>query len=104
MAQDSVPDIIGSHEVKHKNRHPVVHAQRERGGVHDFETLRQSLISGLQKQSEAEEPEEDMMELLAADSQVAGVPYEAPAEPPEEDISVEGGEDAGAADEADRDA
>jgi hypothetical protein len=41
-----------------------------------------------------------MMELLAADSQVAGVPYEAPAEPPEEEMGAEGGEDAaGAADE-----
>ena len=86
------------------DKNPVVALREIADQVVDFETLRQSLISGLQKQSEVEEPEEDMMELLAADSQVAGVPYEAPAEPSEEDISVEGGDDAGAADEADRDA
>jgi DNA-directed RNA polymerase subunit omega len=82
------------------DKNPVVALREIADQVVDFETLRQSLISGLQKQSEAEEPEEDMMELLAADSQVAGVPYEAPAEPPEEEMGAEGGEDAaGAADE-----
>ena len=82
------------------DKNPVVALREIADQVVDFETLRQSLISGLQKQSETEEPEEDMMELLAADSQVAGVPYEAPAEPPEEEMGAEGGEDAaGAADE-----
>ena len=82
------------------DKNPVVALREIADQVVDFETLRQSLISGLQKQSGAEEPEEDMMELLAADSQVAGVPYEAPAEPPEEEMGAEGGEDAaGAADE-----
>jgi DNA-directed RNA polymerase subunit omega len=82
------------------DKNPVVALREIADQVVDFETLRQSLISGLQKQSETEEPEEDMMELLAADSQVAGVPYEAPAEPPEEEMGAEGGDDAaGAADE-----
>jgi DNA-directed RNA polymerase subunit omega len=82
------------------DKNPVVALREIADQVVDFETLRQSLISGLQKQSETEEPEEDMMELLAADSQVAGVPSEAPAEPPEEEMGAEGGEDAaGAADE-----
>jgi DNA-directed RNA polymerase subunit omega len=82
------------------DKNPVVALREIADQVVDFETLRQSLISGLQKQSETEEPEEDMMELLAADSQVAGVPYEAPAEPPEEEMGAEGCEDAaGAADE-----
>ncbi len=81
------------------DKNPVVALREIADQVVDFETLRQSLISGLQKQSETEEPEEDMMELLAADSQVAGVPYEAPAEPPEEE-GAEGGDDAaGAAEE-----
>ncbi|MBM3479491.1 MAG: DNA-directed RNA polymerase subunit omega [Alphaproteobacteria bacterium] len=79
------------------DKNPVVALREIADQVVDFETLRQSLISGLQKQSEAEEPEEDMMELLAADSQVAGVPYEAPAEPPEEAMGAEGGDDAAAA-------
>jgi DNA-directed RNA polymerase subunit omega len=86
------------------DKNPVVALREIADSAVDLGHLNQSLITGLQKQSEVEEPEEDMMELLAADSQVAGVPYEAPAEPPEEDISVEGGEDAGASDEADRDA
>ena len=73
------------------DKNPVVALREIADQVVDFETLRQSLISGLQKQSETEEPEEDMMELLAADSQVAGVPYEAPAEPPEEEMGAEGG-------------
>ena len=56
------------------DKNPVV-ALREIAEVRvDIDHLQQSLISGLQKQSEVEEPEEDMMELLAADSQVAGVP------------------------------
>ncbi|MBM3629160.1 MAG: DNA-directed RNA polymerase subunit omega [Alphaproteobacteria bacterium] len=79
------------------DKNPVVALREIADQVVDFETLRQSLISGLQKQSEAEEPEEDMMELLAADSQVAGVPYEAPADPPEEEMGAEGGDDAAAA-------
>jgi DNA-directed RNA polymerase subunit omega len=83
------------------DKNPVVALREIADQVVDFETLRQSLISGLQKQSETEEPEEDMMELLAADTQVAGVPYEPAAEPPEEDISAEGGDDAGAAGDAD---
>ena len=87
-----------------RDKNPVVALREIADSAVDLGHLNQSLITGLQKQSEVEEPEEDMMELLAADSQVAGVPYEAPAEPSEEDISVEGGEDAGAADEADRDA
>jgi DNA-directed RNA polymerase subunit omega len=86
------------------DKNPVVALREIADSAVDLGHLNQSLITGLQKQSEVEEPEEDMMELLAADSQVAGVPYEAPAEPSEEDISVEGAEDAGAADEADRDA
>ena len=81
------------------DKNPVVALREIADTLVDLEMLQQSLISGLQKQVEAEEPEEDMMELLAADSQVAGVPYEAPAEPPEEEIPADG-DVAAAADEA----
>ncbi|MBM3525215.1 MAG: DNA-directed RNA polymerase subunit omega [Alphaproteobacteria bacterium] len=81
------------------DKNPVVALREIADSVVELETLQQSLISGLQKQIEHEEPEEDMMELLAADSQVAGVPYEAPAEPPEEEIPAEG-DVAAAADDA----
>lgn len=77
------------------DKNPVVALREIADTVVDLEALQQSLISGLQKQVEAEEPEEDMMELLAADSQVAGVPYEAPAEPAEDELPAEG--EAGAA-------
>ena len=86
------------------DKNPVVALREIADSVIDLPRLNQALITGLQKQAEAEEPEEDMMELLAADSQVAGVPYEAAAEPSEEDMIVEGGDDAGAAGESDRDA
>jgi DNA-directed RNA polymerase subunit omega len=43
------------------DKNPVVALREIADQVVDFETLRQSLISGLQKQSETEEPEEDMM-------------------------------------------
>jgi DNA-directed RNA polymerase subunit omega len=86
------------------DKNPVVALREIAESAVDLGHLNQSLITGLQKQSEVEEPEEDMMELLAADSQVAGVPYEAPAEPSDQDMSVEGGDDAGAASEADREA
>lgn len=81
------------------DKNPVVALREIADSLVELDTLQQSLISGLQKQVEAEEPEEDMMELLAADSQVAGVPYEAPAEPPEEEIPADG-DVAAAADEA----
>lgn len=86
------------------DKNPVVALREIADQVVDFETLRQSLISGLQKQSETEEPEEDMMELLAADSQVAGVPYDPAAEASEEDMNVEGGEEASPAGDADSEA
>ncbi len=82
------------------DKNPVVALREIADTLVDLEMLRQSLITGLQKQVENEEPEEDMMELLAADTQVAGVPYEAPAEPPDEEIPAEGGEASRAAGDA----
>jgi DNA-directed RNA polymerase subunit omega len=83
------------------DKNPVVALREIADGVVALDALKQAVITGLQKHTETEEPEEDMMELLAADTQVAGVPYEPAAEPPEEDISAEGGDDAGAAGDAD---
>jgi hypothetical protein len=47
------------------------------------------VITGLQKHTETEEPEEDMMEVLAADSNVAGVSFEAIADGAEQEMSTE---------------
>jgi DNA-directed RNA polymerase subunit omega len=66
------------------DKNPVVALREIAEGTVDFDNLRQNLITGLQQQVEAEEPEEDMMELLASDRDVAGVAYEATAEPEEE--------------------
>jgi DNA-directed RNA polymerase subunit omega len=83
------------------DKNPVVALREIADGVVELDVLQQAVITGLQKHTETEEPEEDMMELLAADTQVAGVPYEAPPEPAEEETIVEGGDDAGPAGDAD---
>ena len=83
------------------DKNPVVALREIAEGVVELDVLQQAVITGLQKHTETEEPEEDMMELLAADTQVAGVPYEAPPEPAEEETIVEGGDDAGPAGDAD---
>jgi DNA-directed RNA polymerase subunit omega len=76
------------------DRNPVV-ALREIGEDKlNLEQLQQSLITGLQKHVEVEEPEEDLMELHAQDQQVAGVPYESTADGIEDEMPVEGGEEA----------
>jgi DNA-directed RNA polymerase subunit omega len=72
------------------DKNPVVALREIADAAVDLENLQQAVITGLQKQVEAEEPEEDMMELLAADSQVAGVPFEAASEGAEDELSVEG--------------
>ena len=59
------------------DKNPVVALREIAEGSIDLDNVRQALISSLQKHVETEEPEDDAMELLAADSNVAGVPYEA---------------------------
>jgi len=68
---------------------PVVALREIAESTIDLDNVRQALISSLQKHVETEEPEDDAMELLAQDSNVAGVPYEAITEGAEAD---EGGE------------
>jgi DNA-directed RNA polymerase subunit omega len=80
------------------DKNPVVALREIAEGSIDLDNVRQALISSLQKHVETEEPEDDAMELLAADSNVAGVPYEAMTEGAEaEDAEAElaeGGEEA----------
>lgn len=81
------------------DKNPVVALREVAEGSIDLDNVRQSLISSLQKHVESEEPEDDAMELLAADSNVAGVPYEAMtegAEAEEGDEIDEGATDEGA--------
>jgi DNA-directed RNA polymerase subunit omega len=86
------------------DKNPVVALREVAEGSIDLDNVRQALISSLQKHVESDEPEDDAMELLAADSNVAGVPYEAIADGAEVDEGdgelPEGGEEAGEAGEA----
>jgi len=56
------------------DKNPVVALREIAESSIDLDNVRQALISSLQKHVETEEPEDDAMELLAADSNVAGVP------------------------------
>ena len=75
------------------DKNPVVALREIAESSVDIDNLRQSLITGLQKHVETEEPEEDMMELIASDTNIAGVAYEASAEV-EEEMQVESAEGA----------
>jgi len=79
------------------DKNPVVALREIAEGSIDLDNVRQALISSLQKHVETEEPEDDAMELLAQDSNVAGVPYEAISEGLEDETQEEGAEDAGEA-------
>lgn len=75
------------------DKNPVVALREIAESSVDIDNLRQALIAGLQKHVETEEPEEDMMELIASDTNIAGVAYEASSEA-EEEMQVEGAEGA----------
>jgi DNA-directed RNA polymerase subunit omega len=75
------------------DKNPVVALREIAESSVDIDNLRQSLITGLQKHVETEEPEEDMMELIASDTNIAGVAYEASSEA-EEEMQVESAEGA----------
>jgi DNA-directed RNA polymerase subunit omega len=84
----------GSLTVERDNdKNPVVALREIAESSVDIDNLRQALITGLQKHVETEEPEEDMMELIASDTNIAGVPYE-PSSEAEEEMQVEGAEPA----------
>lgn len=73
-------EIAGGGELtveRDNDKNPVVALREIAEGSIDLDNVRQDLISSLQKHVESDEPEDDAMELLAADSNVAGVPYEA---------------------------
>lgn len=76
------------------DKNPVVALREIAEGSIDLDNVRQALISSLQKHVESEEPEDDAMELLAQDANVAGVPYEAIAEGIEDETIEEGADDA----------
>jgi DNA-directed RNA polymerase subunit omega len=76
------------------DKNPVVALREIADSSVDLDNLWQALVAGLQKHVESDEPEEDMMELLAADRDVAGVPYDASTEGVEDEALVEGPDEA----------
>ena len=98
-------EIAGGGELtveRDNDKNPVVALREIAEGSIDLDNVRQDLIASLQKHVESDEPEDDAMELLAADSNVAGVPYEAMQDGAEaEDLDAEG--EVGAEDGADED-
>lgn len=89
---------------KDNDKNPVIALREIADDSLVLENLRQSLIQGLQRQVESEEPQDDAMELLAQDRDIAGVPEEATMDGIEDEMDVEDAEtDAtkvGATDEA----
>jgi DNA-directed RNA polymerase subunit omega len=74
------------------DKNPVVALREIADSTVDLDNLRQSVITSLQKHVESDEPEEDMMELLAADRDVAGVAPDAAKDGFEDEVLIEGEE------------
>jgi DNA-directed RNA polymerase subunit omega len=81
---------------KDNDKNPVIALREIADDSLVLDNLRQSLIQGLQRQVESEEPQDDSMELLAADRDVAGVPEEATMDGIEDEMDIEDAESASA--------
>ncbi|MCA3260835.1 MAG: DNA-directed RNA polymerase subunit omega [Telmatospirillum sp.] len=88
---------------KDNDKNPVIALREIAENSLDLDILRQSVVQGLQRQVESEEPEDDAMELLAADRDIAGVPEDATRDGIEDEMEIEDAEDklAGGAEDAD---
>lgn len=85
------------------DKNPVISLREIAENSLDLDILRQSVVTGLQRQVESEEPEDDAMELLAADRDIAGVPEDATLDGIEDEMEIEDAEEklAGGAGDAD---
>jgi DNA-directed RNA polymerase subunit omega len=84
------------------DKNPVVALREIADASVNIDNLRQSLIQSLQRHVEAEEPEEDTLDLVQTETEVAGVPMEAMVEMNEEEGLHElGGDEEGDAVEQD---
>ena len=88
---------------KDNDKNPVISLREIAENSLDLDILRQSVVQGLQRQVESEEPEDDAMELLAADRDIAGVPEDATRDGIEDEMEIEDAEEklAGGAEDAD---
>jgi DNA-directed RNA polymerase subunit omega len=77
---------------KDNDKNPVIALREIADDSLVLDNLRQSLIQGLQRQVESEEPQDDAMELLAQDRDIAGVPEEATLDGIEDEMDVEDAE------------
>ena len=78
---------------KDNDKNPVIALREIADNSLDLDVLRQSVVQGLQRQVESEEPEEDAMELLAADRDIAGVPEDATLDGIEDEMEIEDAEE-----------
>jgi len=102
LAAQRSRDITGGGQLtieRDNDKNPVV-ALREIADVTvELDGLRNALVKGLQKHVEVDVPEEDVMELLASEQEVAGVVQGSAAEDEDEEPAAEGdgdGAEAGA--------
>jgi len=86
---------------KDNDKNPVISLREIAENSLDLDMLRQSVVTGLQRQVETEEPEDDAMELLAADRDIAGVPEDATLDGIEDEMEIEDAEDKLAGGDAD---
>jgi DNA-directed RNA polymerase subunit omega len=88
---------------KDNDKNPVIALREIAENSLDLDILRQAVVQGLQRQVESEEPEDDAMELLAADRDIAGVPEDATRDGIEDEMEIEDAEEklAGGAEDAD---
>jgi len=80
LAAQRARDVAGGATLtvdRDNDKNPVVALREIADASIDLDNLRQELVMGLQKQVEQEEPEEDTLELLAADQAVPGVAADA---------------------------
>ncbi|MSP88094.1 MAG: DNA-directed RNA polymerase subunit omega [Alphaproteobacteria bacterium] len=101
LASQRSRDITGGGRLtieRDNDKNPVVALREIADTTVELDGLRNALVRGLQKQVEKDEPEEDVMELLAAEQEVGGVVQAIPDEDEDEPATEVDGEtvDAGA--------
>jgi DNA-directed RNA polymerase subunit omega len=101
LASQRSRDISGGGQLtieRDNDKNPVVALREIADTTVELDGLRNALVKGLQKQVEKDEPEEDVMELLAAEQEVGGVVQALPDEDEDEPLAEGDGEaaDAGA--------
>lgn len=96
LASQRSRDITGGGQLtieRDNDKNPVVALREIADTTVELDGLRNALVKGLQKQVEKDEPEEDVMELLAAEQEVGGVVQALP-EDDEEELTPEADADA----------